>query len=68
MKPELERIILATYELYHEHTNRHRWTPWTEIGEDALQRYDGFLDRDKRHTSLGETTKKFVEQRLNTVS
>ena len=68
MKPELERIILATYELYHEHTNRHRWTPWTEIGEDALQRYDGFVDRDKPHKSLGFTTKKFVEQRLNTVS
>ena len=58
---KLERIIL---DAYHEHTSRHKWISWTEIGEDALQKYDGFLDRDKRHTSLGETTKKFIEQRL----
>ena len=68
MKPELERVILDTYYEYHEHTNRHRRTPWTKIGEDALQEYDGFEDRDKPHKSLGNTTKMFVEQRLNTVS
>ena len=63
MTEELERIILDTY---HEH--RHKWISWQKIGEDALQRYDGFADRDKPHTSLGNTIRMFVEQRLNTVS
>ena len=67
MTEKLERVILDTYE-YHKHTKRHRRTPWKEIGEDALQRYDGFADRDKPHTSLGNTIRMFVEQRLNTVS
>ena len=58
---KLETIILDTY---HEHTSRHKKISWWKIGEDALQKFDGFLDKDKRHTSLGETTKRFIEQRL----